>query len=613
MRPSPEELLDRAETALEADAPDRAEALLAEFAASPARSVGGLVGRAAWIGAVVALHRGAPSDFLDQSERALAALRRAGADDLARSVGALRAELQYGVAAEAMVVRHGLAGFLEVCRHDCRLLIELEAGDPGDPRWAAINRWRRAVLPALLRRLAEVTGAPPPIAAAARAFRLDPIEAVVLLIATTLALHPSLRGPRADGGLAAERLARLGFADPVMVQAALHRMQPGAPLVTSRLLDVVSEQPLTVAPDRGVTGFFRGQFAPPRGPLGVTVMTATVPELVPSRRAALTSATRALQASPPRVVLLAGAEGSGRSVVARAAAAALEAPLLAVEATGAIDRAAIERLERDARLRGALILIRDDAVDLASRLSPAAQLLVRCRPARAGELSAALSMAGRPVSRVSLEPLPGDEQPAVWGSLLREAGAPMPADDALAALARDRLGPGDLRAALALAPAQPSAADLACALDAHLESALHRVAEELSPAPVNDPALDRIVAEIAALPAGSCARLTGSDAQSAAIARAVAAHHGVPCARVDLDLTAADPARLEVAFEAAGRCGAVLCLARTGALARAGAAVVERLGRELERTAARVIVGGAGDGPLPIAIESRLAATFAPG
>jgi hypothetical protein len=434
---------------------------------------------------------------------------------------------------------------------------------------------------------------------------------VVLLIATTLALHPSLRGPRADGGLAAERLARLAFADPVMVQAALHRLQPGAPLIRNRLLDVVDEQPLTVAPDRGVTGFFRGVFVPPRGLPGTTLVAAEGPELVTSRRAALGAAIRALQASLPRVVILAGAEGSGRTTVAHAAAATLDSPLLSVELPAAIDRADLDRLERDAQLRGALILVRTGAPDAVTGLSPAARVLVRSTPAAASELSAALSIAGRPLSRVDLGPLPADEQPAVWAALLREAGAAVPADAELAALSRGRLDPGDLRAAVALAPARPAAADLAAALSAHLASALHRVAEELEPVPCHDRALDRIAAEVAALPPGSCARVTGADAAVAAIARGVASRCGVPCARIDLGLAVAEPKRLEAAFEAAGRCGAVLCLARTGALERAGSAVIDRLGRKLERAGARTILAAVDGGPMPVAIESRLAATFA--
>ena len=194
-----------------------------------------------WLAGAIALREGDERAFVTLTKHAVAGLRMAGEDDLARSAIASRAELLEQLVDLQDVQTRGNAGLMDVLDRQCARLYDIAAtGGWRDERWSAINR-QRALLPALVALVEATTGAPAPLAAIIDELELDGVESVLL---ATLAPLSHIGAP-----MTANRIARMTFGDSRGHDEALLRLRDDGRLARGRALVVTERGELVLAPE----------------------------------------------------------------------------------------------------------------------------------------------------------------------------------------------------------------------------------------------------------------------------------------------------------------------------------------------------------------------------
>jgi hypothetical protein len=194
-----------------------------------------------WLAGAIALREGDERAFVTLTRHAVAGLRMAGEDDLARSAIASRAELLEQLVDLQDVQTRGNAGLMDVLDRQCARLYDIAAtGGWRDTRWAAVNR-QRALLPALVALVEATTGAPAALAVIIDDLELDGVESVLLATLAPLS--------RAGTAMTANRLARMTFGDSRAHDEALLRLRDDGRLARGRALVATERGELVLAPE----------------------------------------------------------------------------------------------------------------------------------------------------------------------------------------------------------------------------------------------------------------------------------------------------------------------------------------------------------------------------
>jgi hypothetical protein len=194
-----------------------------------------------WLASAIALREGDERAFVMLSRSAVAGLRMAGEDELARSAIASRTELLEQLVDLQDVQTRGDAGLMDVLDRQCARLYDIAAKDGWrDERWAAVNR-QRALLPALVALVEATTGQPAALARIIDELELDAVESVLL---ATLAPLSHIGAP-----VTANRLARMTFGDSRGHDEALLRLRDDGRLARGRALVAAERGELALAPE----------------------------------------------------------------------------------------------------------------------------------------------------------------------------------------------------------------------------------------------------------------------------------------------------------------------------------------------------------------------------
>ena len=660
-----EQLLGRGEVGAAVDALGAAAEQLGRGADQPR-----LLGRAAWLAALVALLEGDRDGFYRHSEGAVMSLRFAGDTAAATRVALAGADLGARVDDQARVRDQGLVGLLEVLARSVSLLLDIagDGADDTDPRWQLVNRDREE-LPPLMSLIARLTGQPAPLERIARLYSLDPLESVLISVLAPLSafdvlaeLYVEVMGSPRSRWFTGDGLARLCFTQPLARQAARNRLASGGRLHRERLIEV-SPDPPCVRLAAGIDVFLQGGWVSPAGDSVAAVefiSPRSGPTLVPQLDEARRKLERLLASSNGGAITAVIARpGSGKRSLVSAAAATAGRNLLTIRLGAIAGNAAavLQVCRRDALLHNAIA-----HVDLPEGVVPEPLLALLRQPGPTWAITLPQTTSARVLELLrrerpdlvvlELESLAPDEQARLWSSLIRERGCESPPEAELEVeVCRPGLVVGDLVVAIervlgerlvtGRADSRVEAAALGDALTASLIGEMTRLAEPMAWA-VDDEdgeeedllgaAAKQALIEIAEAIEGGphvfdqwqvsdhgssrlqpvVVHVYGDHRARAQLVSYMASSVAMPPFRVDLAaLAAGDDGSAETLlapiFAAAGRLGATLVLEPIeDIIAPEQEAIARAIARQLDLRLTSVVLSGARSCRLPAALDAHV-------
>ncbi len=635
-------LVERTEEALVEGDLDTAVARLGELAeALGEHDLPQLLSRAMWVAGLVSLAQGRVDDFLATSADVAAGLDLEGDAAGARDARNLRAELLERADDELQVKGSGAVGFLDVLvRHAWRLVHRAAA----EMDWAVIDR-DRTHLGQLSAVAADDRDTPLPFARLVRGLELDPIEASLVAVLAAVGIDSELAAaarsladePAEGTNLRADSAAALCFESRWVRAAAIDRLAPRARLCRYRVVRVEGESPTSrrVEIDPDILWFLRDtpiDAVPlPRGAAFLLAEPGEVPVAEPLR-AKVESLARAFVAPQAPVLAVSADPGAGASTACLAAAAAVERPLLSVDADRCdLDEPTMRALIRDAFLHGAILFVRCRYAPPPRELLWAAheralRLVIAAPRVAFDSLMQELRHRRADIAWLEVPSIAPAEQVGQWQRVLAELGVDgLPEGEIEARLCRPSLLVGELvdTAVEALAKSELDASPvsvetIAGVLEDRGRRALGQLAELIDersepeiPLAAREP-VDKISVEVGPSARGAVIAVVGGNArQRLEVTRALVAARSGPLARIDLASLLSSSSHQPVvtiaqAARSAAHAAATLLFEGVGHARASSPEVVTALVSATQRRDAVTVLAGA-ESSFPVAVASRVA------